>query len=252
MRRFALILAAIAIVVLVEVAWLAPATLVATRVEEASAGALRLTDTEGTIWHARGMLVGGSARLPLAWDLEFWPLLKGDWRLRIAPFAGTPTGPPRAMVLVRSGSVEARDVDILLPAAMLAAAVKLPRDWKVGGDVAATSASFDWSPPTSRGEFGIVWRQASVTLAPDGVPIDLGNVAIAAKAAGAAIRGPIANDGGALSVRGDWEFRAGIGTTVTLALALRDGADPRLPETLAALGPKSEAGWRIEWRIPAR
>jgi hypothetical protein len=52
MRRALLIFVAIAAVVAVEIVWLAPATLVDSRLGRATPGAA-LADTEGTIWHAR-------------------------------------------------------------------------------------------------------------------------------------------------------------------------------------------------------
>lgn len=252
MRRVLLIFAAITVVVAVEIAWLAPATLVGNRIERASGGALRLADTEGTIWHARGMLLGGAARLPLAWDLEFWPLLRGHWRLHVRPYAGTPGGAPRAILELRSGSMSARDVDVVFPASMLAAFSATPSGWKVNGDVALSTAAFEWAPPDSRGNLDVEWRQARLTLAADGAPLDLGNVTINAKAQGDALGGPIRNDGGALSIQGEWTARASEGAVVTLTLAPRADADPTLANALAALGPRSDAGWRLEWRIPAR
>src|SRR5512144_1519638 len=100
MRRILLIFTAVALVLAVEIVWLAPATLVDTRLQQASAGTLRLAQTEGTIWHARGILTSGGTRLPLAWNLDFWPLLGGELRLHIVPYAGTESGPPRADIRV--------------------------------------------------------------------------------------------------------------------------------------------------------
>lgn len=252
MRRTLLIVAAIVVVIAVEVVWLAPATLVGRHLEQASAGALRLVDSEGTIWHARGMLVGGGARLPIAWDLEFWPLLRGEARMRIGPYAGTTTGPPRAGLQFRTGSISAHDVDIVIPASMLAALAAAPAGWSVTGEVAFSAAALEWSPPASRGDLGLVWQRARLAPGAEGALIDLGNVSVALKADGDAIGGPIRNDGGALSVAGEARARSGEDTIVTLELAPRAGADATLEAALSALGPKRNAGWRVEWRIPAR
>jgi hypothetical protein len=252
MRRPLLIVAAIAVVTAIQIVWLAPATLVGRRLEQATAGALRLVDCEGTIWHARAMLVGGGARLPIAWNLEFWPLLHGEARIRIGPYAGTTTGPPRARLQLRTGSISVHDVDIVIPAPMLAALAAAPAGWSVTGEVAFSAAALEWSPPKSRGDLVLVWRRARLAPVTDGVPIDLGNVSVTLKAEGDAMGGPIRNDGGALSVAGEARARNGDDTIVKLELAPRAGDDSALEAALTALGPKSNAGWRVEWRIPPR
>lgn len=252
MRRTLLFLAAIAAIVAVEFVWLAPATLAGRRLEQATDGALRLADTEGTIWHARGMLIGGASRLPLAWDLEFWPLLKGEMRLRITPFAGTRTGPPRADLVLGGASVSLRDADVIVPAPLLAALGTLPAGWAVGGDVRLSAASFDWSATAGRGEARIAWSQARVTLASDANPVDLGTVNIGINANGNGVGGPIRNDDGPLSVQGEWRWRASEGAVATLTLEPRSPVDPALSHLLAALGPGEGNRWRVEWRHPAR
>lgn len=252
MRRILLVLAALAAIVGVEIVWLAPATLVGGRIEEASAGALRLTGTEGTIWHARGMLAGGGARLPIAWDLEFWPLLRGEARVRLRPYAATPSGPPRADLTLRAGSTSARDVDVIVPAPVLGALAQLPAGWSVAGDVALTASVIAWAPPGSGGEVTAIWRHARITPPAGGLAVDLGNVHVTARADGDTVGGVIRNDGGALHVIGDWSIHAREGARVTVSLAPRPGADPALADVLALLGPKGDSGWQAEWRVPAR
>jgi hypothetical protein len=252
MRRVLLVLAAVAAVVVAEIVWLAPATLVGRRIEEASAGALRLTGTEGTIWQARGMLAGGGGRLPVAWDLEFWPLLRGEARVRLRPYAGTPGGPPRADLAVHAGALSARNLDLVVPASLLGALARMPPGWSVGGDVRMTATAIEWAPPGSVGEIDAVWQGARLTPPSVGLAVDLGSVRVTGRADDDAIGGAIRNEGGALHVTGDWSVHVREGARVSVLLTPRPGADPALSDALAMLGPKVDAGWRVEWRNPAR
>lgn len=252
MRRILLIVAAIAVVVAIEVVWLAPATLVGSRLESATGGALRLADTEGTIWHARGMLVTERARLPIAWDLAFWPLLRGEARVRIAPYAGTTHGPPRAVLTLRSDSVAVRDAELVVPASMLATLAAVPPAWIAGGDFSVVATAIEWAPPASRGEVRITWQRARLTPPWGGNAVELGAVTAILTAQGDAIGGPVRTEGGELDVQGQVAFRAGDATTIALRVIPRGSTDPALASALQMLGAEDGAGWRIDWRIPAR
>ena len=71
---------------------LAPASLLAGRVEKATGGAFSARDVEGTVWRGRGVLAGGSAQLPLAWTVDASPLIQGELRAHVAPFdSASPT-----------------------------------------------------------------------------------------------------------------------------------------------------------------
>lgn len=252
MRRTLLILVAIATIVVVEIVWLAPATLVGSRVEQAGSGALRVADAEGTLWHARGMLIAGGTRLPVAWDLAFWPLLRGETRLHITPYAGTAKGPPRAEVQLRGTDFSVRDAEVVVPAPMIAAIAAVPPSWAVGGDVDIVASTFDWMPPANRGAARIVWRRARLTPPAGGDAVALGDVTLDLTALEDRVRGTVRNDGGDVRVQGDASLRAGEGTVLSLVLEPRGSATPSLVSALATLGARDGAGWRVEWRIPAR
>jgi hypothetical protein len=64
------------------------------------------------------MLIGAAARLPIAWNLELWPLLRGEARLHVAPYAGTAKGPPRADVRLHGNGFSVRDAEVVVPAPM--------------------------------------------------------------------------------------------------------------------------------------
>src|SRR5215210_8281888 len=73
--------------------FLAPASLLAPRIEQATGGALSARDVEGTIWHGRAVLAGGGAQLPLAWRIDAGQLLKGELRAHLAGFDAASTTP---------------------------------------------------------------------------------------------------------------------------------------------------------------
>ena len=82
--RHPLILTAlIAIAIAAGIAWLAPASLLDARLAQATGGVLRLTGAQGTLWRGRGVVTDANAQLPVAWELDPWPLLQGVGRSSI-------------------------------------------------------------------------------------------------------------------------------------------------------------------------
>src|SRR5438132_13912975 len=77
---------------------LAPASLVAGRVEKVTNGAYTARDVEGTVWRGRGVLAGGGAQLPLGWTVDPSPLVQGELRAHLVPF-DTATAAPRAEIV---------------------------------------------------------------------------------------------------------------------------------------------------------
>lgn len=244
MRRPLLILLALAIGA-AALAALAPAELVGMRVDRLSGGTLALAQTEGTIWRGRGILVAnGGARLPLAWSLDPWPLLRGAVRLRVAPYDSAGTT-PRGEIAVHDGTVALSGIDVALPAAMLTAAG--PRaSFQAGGEVRVTSRAFDWSPPASRGDARVAWTHARL-VQDSGEALDLGTVTAVLTADGVRVAGPVANEGGDLAVRGEVVLRPRDGIQLSLTLTPRRADNATLPRSLAAIGTPDGAGWRVEW-----
>ncbi len=115
-----------------------------------------------------------------------------------------------------------------------------------------TAQAFEWAPPANRGEARIVWQRALLTPPAGGDALDLGTVTLELSAHGDGVRGPVRNEGGDLSVRGELVFRTSEGAVITLALAPRESANPAVARSLAALGATETAAWRVEWRIPVQ
>jgi hypothetical protein len=218
------------------------------RLESATAGVLRLADTEGTIWHARGMLVADGSRLPIAWDLEFWPLLRGEARMRVSPYSGSAFGPPRADIRARVAGATATNVEMVVPAAMIAALVSPMRGWAAAGDLHIASATFEWSPPANRGAARIVWQRALLTPPTGGDAVDFGTVTLDLSAEGDGVQGPIRNDGGVLRMQGTLEWHASGSRRASVGLEPSSSPSPALAAMLATLGATPANGWRVEWR----
>lgn len=248
MRRTLLILASL-VAFAAAVAAFAPAALVGAPLGRISGGMLRLAESEGTIWRGRGTLVASrEARLPLAWSIDPWPLLRGELRLSLFPYDATGTA-PHGEIALHDGTVALRGLDMALPADMLRVAA--PGTGLVAaGWVVITSSALDWAPTGSRGEALIVWRDARIA-AGSGDAIGLGSVTAVLSAAGDRLAGPVANEGGDLGVRGNVSLRSK-SAEFSLLLVPRRADDAELARSLAAIGTPDGAGWRVEWRAGTR
>src|SRR5512141_2656958 len=121
-RRWLSLLAAVAAVVAVAAVRLAPAALVDVCAARMTGDRLRLERADGTVWQGRGILAAGTAKLPIAWRLDAWPLLRGEFRLHVLPDAPSPAGSPRADLAIVGDRVAIRDAEVTLPASLLVAA----------------------------------------------------------------------------------------------------------------------------------
>ncbi len=251
-RRPLVIAAAVAGAAAIVAAWLAPAALVDSRVAQITSSRVRLADTEGTVWRARGNLVAGEARMPIAWQLEAWPLLRGELRLHLVPVASGVGDSPRAAIAIAGDRISLRDVDVSFPAALAAAAAGSGIASAVGGEFRASAAALNWAPPSSDGEAHLQWRQARVGLFQSMASLDLGDVSLPLAAVGDRLFGPVSNVGGDLSVRGDIEFRATRGLDASLLLTPRRADNVDLIQTLSVLGVAEGDGWRVLWKQPVR
>ena len=251
-RRWLLLIAAVAVAVAIEAVWLAPAALVDGRVAQLTGGALRLAAAEGTAWRGRGVLVAGGTRLPVAWRLDAGPLLRGELRVRLRSPDGAADASPRADIALSAERVQLRDVDVTVPATLVAAAAGPAAGWAVAGSVGIATADVEWTPAAIRGDARLHWRGARLML-PDGVaPLDLGDVRAVLTASGDRLAGPVSNEGGDVAVRGELALRANDAVQLSLALAPRHPLDATLERVLSAIGSPGNDGWRVEWRIPLR
>ena len=247
-RRAVVLFAMLALAVAIAAAWLAPAVLFDTRIAGATGGMVRLADTDGTVWNGRGNLVVKATRIPIAWRVECWPLLRGVLRVRLA--SGTGAATPHATIEVGADTLALHDVDVTLPAQVFGATLSPFGAEAVAGEISLNADDFEWKPGAGRGEVRILWRAARIAFAGSAAALDLGNVRTLATANGNALSGPVTNDGGDLALRGEWALHAHDSVQLVLHVAPRGPGLADLERTLSAIGTADGSGWRIAWRGP--
>jgi hypothetical protein len=246
-RPFAYLAAAVAMAGVV--AATAPASLAGVVLARISGGTLSLAAADGTVWRGRGVLMAASTlRIPVAWSMEPWPLLRGELRLRIA--APDATGiAPSAAIAARQDAVGVRELDVNLPAEIVEALG--PRSGiRPGGTVRVTSPALDWTPGQFAGSARIDWQDARLALSEDSA-IGLGNVNATLTAAGDRLSGPVINTGGEFDVRGTLSLAANGATVLSVAMMPR-GGDRTRSRTLSLTGSPGGAGWKVDFRMSAQ
>ena len=247
-RRPLVLLATVAIAAAIEAACLAPAALMDSRIARVTRGALRLGDAEGTLWRGRGIIAAANARVPIAWDIELGPLVRGETRIHVRSGSGADS--PRGIFVFRDNRITLQDADITLPASVIAAALGDGATGSIEGDVNGTSRELDLTPGMNRGEARLAWRGARITGVGLATPLDLGEVRTTVTASGASMSGPLTNDGGSVALRGEWTLRANDSLSLALRVAPRRADQIDLTRWLSAIGTPDGDGWRISWRVP--
>ena len=254
MRRLLLVLLAAAVLLGGAFVVLAPASLLATRVERGTGGALVARQVEGTVWRGRAVLAAANTQLPVAWVVDPPALLNGEVQARIGPYEGAGRV-PRADVIAGRDRIILRDVDLTLPLPLAVEALGGGLAQRAGlvadGDLAIRSTQLDWAPPTVNGALEIVWRAARLTV-PTQAPLDLGDVTATLVASGERLAGPVANSGGVLDIRGDVTVRPDRSAAIALLLTPRSADDATLARALAVVGTPEGDGWRVSWQTPPR
>lgn len=225
---------ALAVVVIGVVALVAfaPATLVDSRVSEATGGRLRVAEAEGSVWQGRGVLADarGGVRLPVQWRLAPAPLLQGVADATIV-LSGH-DAPVR--VRVDGDRVDVSKLDARVPASAFADASS------VGGEVRIDSGDLVIDNEAALGNVAITWQRAR--LAFPGLPIvDLGTVSARLSVQGSALSGPITFRGADLAGAGTAGFD---GRTVRIDVAVTPSpsAPPGVRTALASIGPPDAQG----------
>ncbi len=249
-RRAVVLVAMVAIAVAIAAAWLAPAALLDPRIARATGGMLRLADADGTIRQGRGNVLAGATRIPVAWRVELWPLLRGVARVQLR--SGTGGATPRATIAIGADSLAFHDLDVTFPAAVIGALFGPTAAGFVTGEFRISAEDIALTPGSSQGEARLAWSAARIAFAGSPLPLDLGNAHAVLKADGDVLSGPIANEGGDVALRGDWTMRREDSVRLTLHVTPRRPDLPDLERTLAAIGTADGNGWRIEWRVPLR
>jgi hypothetical protein len=250
-RRSLLIFAALVAAVVLFAVRLAPASLADSRLAAMTKGAVRLTDADGTLWNARGILAAGASRTPIAWRIDAWPLLRSELHLHLVRDDGASAATPKGGIAIRRNSVELRDVEATIPAALIAAVAGTSAAL-AGGEVEVKTAFLEWAPPANRGDAGLRWLGAWLTTPGSTEPTALGNIMAALSGTEDRFSGPISNAGGDLGIRGSVTIGAQSGVQLSLVLTPRRADDRKLAQALGLIGVPEGDGWRVEWRLSPR
>jgi hypothetical protein len=250
-RRSLLIFAALVAAVVLFALRLAPASLADARIADMTKGTVRLTDVEGTLWNASGIIAAGATRMPIAWRIDATPLLRGELRLQFVRGYGDSTSMPKGDFAIRRNAVELRDIDATIPAGFIAAATG-SGPGVAGGDVAINAASVEWTPSAMRGDARIRWLGAWIAVPGSAAPTALGDITATLSGNADRLSGPIANAGGDLAIQGTLTCGAQSGVQLSLVLTPRRADDRNLAQALSMIGAPEGDGWRVEWRIPLR
>lgn len=146
-------------------AWQAPAWLAADLVARQSQGRLQLEKPEGTVWSGRGRLIiqtpKGSQALveALAWRVDPLALLAA----RLALTLEADAQPAGELYLWREG-LEVKDLKLKLPAGALAALPQLQRAQPTGL-LRVDIPALRWAERDSHGAGRVIWQEAGLQLA---------------------------------------------------------------------------------------
>jgi hypothetical protein len=248
MRRTLLILVPAAAFVAIVIA-IAPASLAGVALASLSNGAVALAEAEGTFWHGRGTITAArAARVPVAWTIEPWPLLRRELHLHVLAPGGA-SNSPRADIVARRGAVSMRDVDVTLPARIIEDLA--PRSGiRVNGDAHLTAPSLDWTPAAFDGGAHIEWQAAQLAISVDPA-IPLGTVNATLAAAGGPLSGPVTNDGGTFDVRGILSVAPGGAPSLALTMTPRagDSASSVAQARTLLIAAAPDGRWNVEFRV---
>jgi general secretion pathway protein N len=221
---FGLVMYAVVLIVL------APASLIDGRLEQASAGRLRLAESEGSLWSGTGWLEvrepGGGAGVAkrVAWRVLPESLLRG--RL-VAEILFDRSERPFHLA-VSLASVEITDVGVDLPATSLGLGLPKLTPFRLTGDVRVEIPRMSIERGRADGDATLRWRAAGSALSP---VAPLGDYEVHFKAVGAAMHAELRTLAGPLQLDGKGTF--GNGAAPSFAATAR--VPPQHQEQLSPL-----------------
>lgn len=194
---------------LLAMAILWPASSLGPWIENASAGKLRLSSTEGRLWNGNGVLqarTGDGASWHSAQNIR-WRLRWNElWRGRIGVEAGFDQGD--ALVMIGPGGLSIEQLDATLPTSLVG--VLLPGalgrfGWAGSLNARGKGFSCALQSRSCQGEIEVLWNDAAVAEIPGG---DLGDYRIRLVAEGQNLRFDLATLRGRLQIAGSGEISA--------------------------------------------
>lgn len=222
----------------------APASLVSSRVEPLTSGRVRLVANEGTLWSGRAIAVvgDGALRVPVAWRVEPWPLLRGEARIALAPPSDA-AGAPRGRIVLAAGRAHVEELDLALPAAAVAALVSAryaASPVRAGGIVTLHVDDLAIGDAVERGSVRLEWRDARLAEAAQPA-LELGTITASLAARDGALAGTIAGRDGAIRIDGETSLGP-IGARIAARLAPEPKASAAARLALSRLGPPAADG----------
>ena len=186
----------------------APASLIDARLQDASAGRLRLVQTQGTLWSGKGQIEirdrlrrSGVAK-SIAWHVQPAYLLRGQLRCDVEL---DHAGKYFPVTLSRAG-IEVADADIDLPAAALGLGVPGLASLGLSGDILLHVARISFGADSVHGSATLQWRGAGsafTRVSP------LGHYELRLNAEGAALRASLRTLQGPLQLDGSGAWKSG-------------------------------------------
>jgi hypothetical protein len=249
MRTLATLLA-LTLLLLAALVTFAPAALLDARLDAATQGYLRLTDTMGTVWKGRGLVTNKQRTwsLPVSWDVDPLALARGDLAIRLdAPSGGDL---PRGTFARRNAALNLDGVAFALPAAALNGTMAPADTMALGGTLAFDAPHLTWNGRGGDGAATLRWSGARA--AANAATLALGTVTVNFAPREGGIQGRIENHGGDARIDGEMTLGSeGIGAGATLAPL--PSTPPAAMRALAALGtPDASGAVRVQWRSSDR
>lgn len=193
---------------LLALAWVAPATVLDGVLNARTAGHMRLTGAQGTLWSGQGTLEIRNAATAavltrdLKWQLDAAQLLfaRLAWRLTFA------TGALPSVVTATRHRIKISQLDLALPAAAVTQALPAVAGYGLGGEMRLHIDTLGFGPDVTEGSATLQWHGASTALAPIS---PLGSYELRLKGAGAnmgislhTLQGPLLLEGSGTLVNG--------------------------------------------------
>jgi general secretion pathway protein N len=226
-----------------------PVSFVASAIDSASQGQVRLEGATGSVWDGRGQVriaLAGGAPLVLPrveWSVRPWRLLLAELAADVRIGGSDIVG--KGVVAVRPGGFFLRDAEATLPASVIADRVVWLRGWNAGGTFEARSADVEILRNGIVGAAQLVWRDASANRMPQ-----IGSYQAALDGDGRETRFRLTTLAGPLQLAGQGAFDAA-GAIRVQGTATTDPANrARLAPLLSLFGPpRADGTVAFEWPL---
>lgn len=197
------------------------------------ASSARLTEVEGTLWRGQAKAaLSGQASVAIAWELAPTSLLFAAPRLSVT--LSHPLGDYAGTLVLRGDAMELADGRLRTSLSPLIRATGLPPGLLLGSvDAQVGAATLAADGIRSLSCTGSV---SGVTVAGDGAPIALGDLALECRDSPAGPMLAVADRGGPLMLQAEVVFAAGWRYLVDGTAGARPGAPPGLAQALPLLG----------------